>query len=346
MSFPGTYNISYYYGDTLEFRVYPKNSSGEIFDLSSFETSRFTIAPTRGADLEDQIFGYATISSDQTNILCAIRPEDSSLLTPGTTYVYDIEISKTSEASLTPYDLVYTLLTGNISITEDVTKPGSNPPLEIPGPATDLNLLSSGSSTLSVSWTAPTTGGTPSAYKLAVLRFTSDETLIESAINSSELATQGSQTSYTFFGLRENATYSVVVLPLNTSGNALFSNLLTNSSAYTTADNPFTPDPDFVVTNGSNTSFLIDGVSNDDINLVRGVTYLFEIDSSGQPFWIQTSPSEYTPSDVYSVGVTNNGSEVGSITWTVPAEAPDTLFYISENQASMKGSIQIIDGGS
>ena len=55
MSFPGTYNINYYKGDTFEFRVYPKDSSGAPFDLTGYQSSdvKFSIAAARGADEED-----------------------------------------------------------------------------------------------------------------------------------------------------------------------------------------------------------------------------------------------------------------------------------------------------
>lgn len=124
MAFPGTYNIDYYKGDTFEFRIYPKDSSGAAFPLEDYSTSgdtTFTIAPTRG-ELEnplDAIEGYAVISADYTYIQCAITPANGAELTAGTTYVYDVEISRTDA----PYDFTFTLLTGTISITDQVTQP-------------------------------------------------------------------------------------------------------------------------------------------------------------------------------------------------------------------------------
>lgn len=123
MAFPGTYNISYYKGDTFEFRLYPKNSSGGAFDLTDYEdeygnSPLFTISTSRGASgIENQISAYSEISDDYTYILCAIRPEDGEELESGTQYVYDVEINKTDS----PYDLVYTLLTGTISVTDQVS---------------------------------------------------------------------------------------------------------------------------------------------------------------------------------------------------------------------------------
>lgn len=118
MAFPGTYNISYYKGDTLEFRVYPKDSTGDPFNLQNYTTS-FTISNARGSDgAANQINAYSIISEDGLYILCAIRPTtDGAQLNAGTTYVYDVEISKTA----TPYPFVYTVLTGNITVTDQVT---------------------------------------------------------------------------------------------------------------------------------------------------------------------------------------------------------------------------------
>lgn len=120
MAFPGTYNISYYKGDTLEFRVYPKDSSGAAFDLTDYDNASgplFTISTARGdSGLPDQISAYAAVSDDNTYILCVIRPEDGAQLTAGTQYVYDVEISKEG----VDYDTVSTLLTGTITVTDQV----------------------------------------------------------------------------------------------------------------------------------------------------------------------------------------------------------------------------------
>lgn len=116
MAYPGTYNISYYKGDTHEFRIYPKDSSGATFDLSLFGNVKFTIANQRGSGA-NQIEGYAQISDDKTYITCAILPGNGANMVATTQYVYDVEITKTAS----PYNYVYTLLTGTISVTEQIT---------------------------------------------------------------------------------------------------------------------------------------------------------------------------------------------------------------------------------
>ena len=70
----------------------------------------------------------------------------------------------------------------------------------------------------------------------------------------------------------------------------------------------------FNITNSGSGAYLIDGVSNDTITVVRGETYTFNISASGHPFWIQTVPSPYSSSDVYNVGITNNGTDNGTLT--------------------------------
>ena len=115
MAFPGTYNINYYRGDTYEFRIYPKNSNGDPFPLAGYGV-KFAFSTTRGGSGTTGYHeAYAQII-DNLYILCAIRPGDAEFLVPGTQYVFDVEISKSG----TPYSLIHTVLTGNISVTDQV----------------------------------------------------------------------------------------------------------------------------------------------------------------------------------------------------------------------------------
>jgi hypothetical protein len=118
MAFPNTFNIAYYKGDTYEFNIYPKDSNGQPFDLTGY-TATFTIATSRGPSPVLSVQGYATIPTDAASLRCAILPSDAAQLTAGSSYVYDVQISKEDEEL--PYPLTYTLLTGNITVTSDVT---------------------------------------------------------------------------------------------------------------------------------------------------------------------------------------------------------------------------------
>jgi len=219
MAFPGTYNFNYYKGDTFEFRVYPKDSAGGTFPLSQFISpngvTKFTIAPSRGAN-SGIIEGYAQISNDQTHILCAITPASGALMTPGTPYVYDIQIGRTSAT----YDFVYTLLTGNITVTEQVTQPGE---LTLPDNPTDLELIGQTTNSLSVEWTAPTTGGLVETYKIYAIPYTIDLATIIAAIDSDPRVEVEAEytTSYTITGLEPNTGYLVGIRSYNDAGDAL-----------------------------------------------------------------------------------------------------------------------------
>ncbi len=102
----------------------------------------------------------------------------------------------------------------------------------------------------------------------------------------------------------------------------------------------------FTVTNSGTSDYLINGANDPTLTLLRGVTYQFNINASGHPFWIQTVPSPYSAGNTYNTGVSNNGTAVGTITFTVPQNAPNTLYYVCQVHPSMTGTINIVDVGS
>ena len=75
--------------------------------------------------------------------------------------------------------------------------------------------------------------------------------------------------------------------------------------------------------------------ANPDIVLARGGNYTFKVNQQGKPFYIQTDPglsgvqlSNNNLSSRQILGVTNNGVDVGSITFNVPM-ATDQDFFIN-----------------
>jgi len=111
MSFPATYNFSYYRGDRNEFVVRPKNSDGSAFSLTGYSAD-FTIATVRGST-GTQYEAQAVVSATSNIVTCTILPGVGINLAPAT-YVYDVQV--TNGASLR-----YTLLTGSITVTEQVS---------------------------------------------------------------------------------------------------------------------------------------------------------------------------------------------------------------------------------
>ena len=99
------------------------------------------------------------------------------------------------------------------------------------------------------------------------------------------------------------------------------------------------PSIDYYVSNSGTGGYLVNGVLNGTINFVKGKKYRIVVDAVGHPFWIQTSYGAYTLADVYSTGITNAGTDNGSILVELPQSAPDTLYYACEYHSTMKGEI-------
>jgi hypothetical protein len=99
----------------------------------------------------------------------------------------------------------------------------------------------------------------------------------------------------------------------------------------------------FTVTNSGAGAYVVAGVSNPTFNLVKGNTYTFVVNATGHPFWIQTVSGGYSSGNVYSTGTTNLGTDNGTITWVIPANAPDTLYYACQYHSSMQGTINLLD---
>ena len=114
MAFPGTYNFSYYRGDTYQFVIRPKNANGTIFTLDDYEgNAYFTIANRRGSSAT-QISGDAVVDITNHIVTCTITGDIGRELSGGTTYVYDVQIDNGA-------GVIFTLLTGSISVTDDIT---------------------------------------------------------------------------------------------------------------------------------------------------------------------------------------------------------------------------------
>ena len=81
--------------------------------------------------------------------------------------------------------------------------------------------------------------------------------------------------------------------------------------------------------------------------LRRGGTYTFNVNASGHPFYFTTDNgtnfSAGTYFGEYTSGVTNSRTDNGTVTFVVPANAPNTLYYQCGNHSAMRGAITIKD---
>lgn len=120
MAFPGTYDITYYKGDTHEFNIYPKDSSGNLFDLALYTGSAELVISAKrgvlGATDPEPVLARAIVSGD--HLECAIRPADGLLLDSTIQYVYEVSISHDEQ----PYSKKYTLLTGSLTVKDRVAQ--------------------------------------------------------------------------------------------------------------------------------------------------------------------------------------------------------------------------------
>ena len=98
----------------------------------------------------------------------------------------------------------------------------------------------------------------------------------------------------------------------------------------------------FTVSNSGNSAYVVNGVNNPVLTLTRGQTYTFDITSgAAHPFFIKTVQGNGA-GNAYNNGVTNNGATSGTLTFTVPLDAPATLFYNCGNHVPMTAQINVI----
>ena len=81
--------------------------------------------------------------------------------------------------------------------------------------------------------------------------------------------------------------------------------------------------------------------------LVRGQTYKFVNNTGGHPFRIQSTGAQAGGGTQYNSGVTNQDAGNGTtLTFIVPMDAPDTLYYQCTAHPAMFGTITILSQGS
>ena len=145
---------------------------------------------------------------------------------------------------------------------------------------------------------------------------TTNRTGIEAAINS--LASTGGLVYI------PTGTYDITgtILLTNTAATSSYSISAVNSgaSAYNMS--------------GSDANGSVSG-SNATVNINVGDTVSFSVSAGGHPFWIKTSPTTGTGNA--ASGVTNNGSQNGTVSWT-PSSA-GTYYYICQYHGGMVGQI-------
>jgi len=94
-----------------------------------------------------------------------------------------------------------------------------------------------------------------------------------------------------------------------------------------------------------NTGSFRDGIKDPTLTLKRGEMYTFSVNALKydlNPFYIKTARKPDKEA-LYNEGVTNNGVNFGTLTFIVPLEAPDRLYYVNGNNVSASGIINVVD---
>ena len=99
-----------------------------------------------------------------------------------------------------------------------------------------------------------------------------------------------------------------------------------------------------VVNEGSGNKYTLEGETTKNINLVKGLTYEFDLSDSsvsGHPFKLSTTKNgTHASGSEYTTGVTHTGTPGSSgakLTFVVPNGAPATLYYYCSNHSGMGG---------
>src|SRR5210317_99876 len=105
-----------------------------------------------------------------------------------------------------------------------------------------------------------------------------------------------------------------------------------------------------VVNNGAGAYTFSGSASGDNPNIgpfYRGGTYTINITATGHPFYFTTDNGTNFASGTYfgeyTTGVTGSRTDNGTITFTVPNDAPSTLYYQCGNHSPMRGAITVKD---
>lgn len=132
------------------------------------------------------------------------------------------------------------------------------------------------------------------------------------------------------------ASASVTADQINSPDGDLTADLLLESTSSATTQT-------FTVVNNGAGAYTIDGVDNPTLNLERGKTYEFSINSPGHPFFIMTGSGAWSADGQYNDGVTGQGTQNGTLTFVVPESAPSTLAYVCQFHGAMNGDIAVTD---
>ena len=151
----------------------------------------------------------------------------------------------------------------------------------------------------------------------------------------------------------ENVDLATAATKLNFVGDGVTATGIgaTKTITVTRAQNPIVT---WTLTQSGNSTYGFSGdgfpttQNNPTLYLIRGQTYKFVINAAGShPTRIQSTGAQAGGGTPYNDGVTNQDANNGqTLTFVVPMDAPDTLYYQCTSHPAMFGTINILTQGS
>jgi hypothetical protein len=302
--------------------------SGDAASVSTAATDATTkVAAEAALRVSGDAASVATAAADATT-------KAGAALTSANSYT-DTAVSSLGNTAATTYVLLSDV--GNIDGVASLDGTGKIPDTEIPaGIARDTEVTTAISTAINTLInSAPGTLDTLGEIATAMATSDSAAAALVTAVNL-----KAPIASPTFTGTVSGITKDMVGLA--NADNTTDANKPVSTATQTALDlklNLAEPSVDYYVSNSGTGGYLVNGVLNGTINFVKGKKYRIIVNAVGHPFWIQTSYGAYNPADVYSTGVTNAGTDSGSILVELPLSAPDDLYYACQYHSTMKGTI-------
>jgi len=302
--------------------------SGDAASVATAATDATTkVAAEAALRVSGDAASVATAAADATT-------KAGAALTSANSYT-DTAVSSLGNTAATTYVLLSDV--GNIDGVASLDGTGKIPDTEIPaGIARDTEVTTAISTAINTLInSAPGTLDTLGEIATAMATSDSAAAALVTAVNL-----KAPIASPTFTGTVSGITKDMVGLA--NADNTTDANKPVSTATQTALDlklNLAEPSVDYYVSNSGTGGYLVNGVLNGTINFVKGKKYRIIVNAVGHPFWIQTSYGAYNPADVYSTGVTNAGTDSGSILVELPLSAPDDLYYACQYHSTMKGTI-------
>ena len=191
-----------------------------------------------------------------------------------------------------------------------------------------------------------------STVTTAMVSVVNSETLTSCSLNGQTVAHGSTVTAYQALSVDFGNTCTGETRSCfngNLSGSYTYTNCTVSAASQSSSD--YSADgTTFKITVSSSgyysNKYYVDSVQTKSLNLKKGFTYYFNVDDSStnsHPLFIGTSSGGGNYVNEYSSGITNSRATNGILSFTVPTDAPSTLYYNCGLHSNMGAEISIVD---